>query len=99
MENINTTNSNNSGQTYNQAEILKLINQYNAVDRKTIKQNLKRILTEQGITRKDIIELGFASPNVYAWTGNVANNIPMFPQALTIACTFGFDVQEFIKED
>jgi hypothetical protein len=82
---------------YTQQEILNLINQYYATDRKTIKANLKRILIERDIERKDIIELGFASSNVYAWTGNVANNIPMLEQALTIACEFDFDVYEFLK--
>lgn len=81
---------------YTQQEILDLIQTYNSTDRKIIKANLRRILTERGKERKDIIELGFASPNVYAWTGNVANNIPMMDQALTIACTFGFDVREFL---
>jgi hypothetical protein len=31
---------------YSQSEILKLFNQYNTVDRKVIKQNLKRIIDE-----------------------------------------------------
>lgn len=83
---------------YTQQEILNLTQTYNTTDRKIIKQNLRRILVEHGLERKDIIELGFASPNVYAWTGNVANNIPMLDQALTIACAFDFDVQEFLRE-
>lgn len=81
-----------------QREFLQLINDYSAADRKTIKQNLKRILTELNIKPKQIIELGFSSPNVYSWLANVNNNIPLFPQALTIAVEFDFDVKEFLQE-
>lgn len=83
---------------YTQQEILNLINDYNATDRKQIKSNLKRILSEQDIKPKQIIELGFSSPNVYSWLANVNSNIPMLPQALHIACEFNFDVQEFIAQ-
>jgi len=83
---------------YTQQEILDLINQYYVTDRKIIKVNLKRILSEQNIKPKRIIELGFSSPNVYSWLAPTANNIPMLNQALTIACEFNFDVQEFLKE-
>jgi len=83
---------------YSQSEILKLFNQYNTVDRKVIKQNLKRIIDELDLERKDIIKLGYTSTNVYSWFANVNNNIPMLEQALTIACEFDFDVYEFLKE-
>lgn len=82
---------------YTQQEILNLINQYNNTDRKILKGNLKRILVEQGIKPKQIIELGYSSPNVYSWLAPTANNIPMFNQALTISVSFNFDVQEFLK--
>lgn len=98
MDNISTQNNNNSRQTYNQQEILSLINQYNNTDRKTIKQNLKRILSTHNLKPKHIIQLGYQSPNVYAWLANANNNIPMLDQALTIACAFNFNVQEFLKE-
>lgn len=81
-----------------QREFLNLINQYNSTDRKILKQNLKRILTEYGIKPKQIIELGYTSPNVYSWLAPTANNIPMFDQALHLACEFDFDVQEFLEE-
>ena len=81
-----------------QREFLNLINQYNSVDRKVIKTNLKRILVEQGIKPKQIIELGYTSPNVYSWLAPTANNIPLLDQALTISVEFNFDVQEFLKE-
>lgn len=83
---------------YSQAEMLELINQYENTDRKVIKLNLKRILTEQGIKPKQIIELGYTSPNTYSWLAPTANNIPMFDQALHLAVEFNFDVQEFLKE-
>jgi len=86
------------GTKYTQQEILNLINEYGIVDRKIIKQNLKRILSEQGIKPRDIIELGYKSPNVYAWYAPTANNIPLIDQALTIACEFNFDVREFLEE-
>lgn len=81
-----------------QREFLELINQYNSTDRKILKGNLKRILVEQGIKPKQIIELNYSSPNVYSWLAPTAPNIPMFDQALHLAVEFGFDVQEFLKE-
>lgn len=83
---------------YSQAEMLELINQYNATDRKIIKLNLRRIIDELGLGRKDVIELGYTSTNTYSWFANVNSNIPMFPQALHLACEFHFDVREFLKE-
>ncbi len=79
-------------------EFLNLINQYNSTDRKIIKANLKRILTEYGIKPKQIIELGYSSPNVYSWLAPTANNIPLFTQALHISVEFNFDIQEFLQE-
>lgn len=81
-----------------QREFLNLINQYNATDRKVIKLNLKRILVEQGIKPKQIIELGYTSPNVYSWLAPTANNIPMFDQALHLAVEFDFNIEEFLEE-
>lgn len=86
------------GQKYTQQEFLSIIDQYNTIDRKTIKQNLKRILTEQDIKPRQIIELGYSSPNVYSWLAPTANNIPMFDQSLHIAVEFDFDVKEFIQD-
>lgn len=84
--------------TYNQAEMLKLINQYNSTDRKLIKANYKRILNDFNIMPKQIMELGYAKNNVYAWSTISSPNIPMLDQALTIAVAFDFDVKEFIEE-
>lgn len=86
---------------YNQTEILNLINQYdikNPSTRKTIKQNYIRILDEFSINPKEIMELGYAKNNTYSWSTKASPNIPMLDQALTIACAFNFDVQEFLKE-
>lgn len=87
-----------SNKTYNQAEILELINQYNSTDRKLIKANYKRILNDFNIMPKEIMELGYARNNVYAWSTISSPNIPMLDQALTIAVAFDFDVREFIEE-
>lgn len=84
--------------TYNQAEMLELMNQYNNTDRKLIKANYKRILNDFNIMPKDIMELGFAKNNVYAWSTISSPNIPMLNQALTIAVAFNFDIEEFLKE-
>lgn len=84
--------------TYNQAEMLELMNQYNNTDRKLIKANYKRILNDFNIMPKDIMELGFAKNNVYAWSTISSPNIPMLDQALTIAVAFDFDVKEFLQE-
>lgn len=81
-----------------QKRLLKLINQYNNTDRKTIKTNFKRILKQFNITPADIIQLGYKSPNVYSWSAMAANNIPMFDQALTISVNFSFDIREFLQE-
>lgn len=81
-----------------QREFLNLINQYNSTDRKIIKLNLKRILAEYEIKPKQIIELGYTSPNVYSWLAPTANNIPMVDQALHLSVVFDFDVREFLQE-
>lgn len=81
-----------------QREFLGLINQYNSLDRKVIKQNYKRILREFDIQPKEVMELGFAKNNVYAWSTCSSPNIPMFDQALTIAVAFHFSIEEFLKK-
>lgn len=83
---------------YTQQEMLDLINQYENTDRKTIKLNLKRILTEQGIKPKQIIELGYTSPNTYSWLAPTASNIPLINQALHLACEFNFNIREFLEK-
>ena len=88
-----------SNKTYNQAEILELINQYNSTDRKLIKLNYKRILEQFNIMPKEIMELGYAKNNVYAWSTKSSPNVPMFLQCLTIAVVFGFDIEEFLLKD
>jgi hypothetical protein len=88
----------NEKKLYSQDEMLELINNYNSIDRKIIKANFKRILKEFNITPKDIMELNFSSSNVYAWGTTCNKNIPMFDQGLAIACTFGFCIEEFLKE-
>ncbi|MCE5220135.1 MAG: hypothetical protein LLF98_02410 [Clostridium sp.] len=81
-----------------QRRFLELINNYNSADRKLIKANFKRILKEFNIQPKDIMELGYSSSNTYAWGTTCNKNIPLFNQALHIACEFNFDIQEFLKE-
>lgn len=81
-----------------QAEILNLINTYNNTDRTIIKANLKRLMAEYGIKSGDIISLGFKPNNVYAWTNQTSNNIPMFEQALKIAVEYGFKVESFFRK-
>jgi len=86
---------------YNQTEILNLVNEYNIKNpdtRKTIKQNYTCILRQFDIQPKEIMELGYAKNNVYSWSTKASPNVPMFDQALAIACAFDFDVREFLKE-
>ena len=90
-----------SDKLYTQSEMLNLIDKYNIKDqttRKIIKQNYIRILDEFNIQPKEIMELGYAKNNVYSWSTKASPNVPMFDQALTIACAFDFDVREFLKE-
>ena len=90
-----------SDKLYTQSEMLNLINKYNIKDqttRKIIKQNYIRILDEFNIQPKQIMELGYAKNNTYSWSTKASPNVPMFDQALTIACAFDFDVREFLKE-
>jgi len=92
---------NTNEKTYTQQEILNLINQYdikNPDTRKTIKQNYIRILDQYNINPKDIMQLGYARNNTYSWSTKSSPNVPMFPQALTIAVAFNFSVEEFLKE-
>ena len=44
------------------------------------------------------MELSYAKNNVYSWSTKASPNVPMFDQALTIACAFDFDIREFLKE-
>jgi len=81
---------------YTQTELLNLINQYSQTPRKTIKQNLRHILTTHNIKPKQIISLGNTSANTYAWLSPATNNIPLINQSLEMAVAFNFDVQEFI---
>lgn len=86
---------------YNQNEILELIKQYDVKNpdiRKDIKQNYIRILKKYDIQPKDIMKLGYARNNTYSWSTKVAPNVPMLDQALTIACVFGFSIEEFLEE-
>jgi len=90
-----------SDKLYTQSEMLNLINSYNIKDqttRETIKKNYIRILDEFNIQPKEIMELGYAKNNVYSWSTKASPNVPMFDQALTIACAFDFDIREFLKE-
>lgn len=90
-----------SDKLYTQSEILNLIDSYNIKDqatRETIKKNYIRILDEFNIQPKEIMELGYAKNNVYSWSTKASPNVPMFDQALTIACAFDFDIREFLKE-
>jgi len=85
-------------QKYTQQELLTIINRYNTLPRKIIKSNYKRILSEYNIQPKQIMdELGYGTSNVHCWSTKSSANIPMFPQALSIATAFDFDVHEFIK--
>ena len=90
-----------SDKLYTQSEMLNLINKYNIKDqttRETIKKNYIRILDEFNIQPKQIMELGYAKNNTYSWSTKASPNVPMFDQALTIACAFDFDIREFLKE-
>lgn len=71
--------------------------QYDNIDRSIIKRNLKRLMAIHGFKPVDIMALGFAKNNVYAWSNSKARNIPMFNQALRIANHYEFSVEEFIK--
>jgi len=87
-----------SDKLYTQSEMLNLINSYNIKDqttRETIKKNYIRILDEFNIQPKEIMELGYAKNNVYSWSTKASPNVPMFDQALTIACAFDFDIRNF----
>ena len=81
----------------NQQEFLQTINDYNSIDRKIIKANLKRIMKEQRFRLRDIEGLGYNRYNAASWTNKASNNIPMFEQALTISTTFNFDIKELLK--
>lgn len=84
---------------YTQAEFLKIMQQYNTVDRKTITINLSTIYKKRGIKAKDIIEdFNFSPYKVHSWTAISSPNIPTFDDALLLAVKYGFDIQELIKD-
>lgn len=82
---------------YTQEQILNIIKQYQNTDRNIIKANLRRLMSEYNIKASDIIKIGFKANNVYSWTNQTSNNIPMFEQSLSIATTFNFSIEEFLK--
>jgi len=84
--------------THTQTELLSLINQYSQTPRKTIKSNLRNILTTHNLEPKQLISLGYSSTTVYAWLAPKSKNMPMLDQSLNIANAFDFSVKEFIKE-
>lgn len=84
---------------YTQEEFLKIMQQYNNMDRKTITINLSSIYKKIGIKAKDIIEdFNFSSYKVHSWTAISSPNIPTFDDALLLAVRYGFDIKELIKE-
>ena len=80
-----------------QFELLQTTSQYNSTARNRLKANYKQILKDHNIKPAEIIDMGYATNNVYSWTNVKANNIPMFEQALKIATHFNFDIKEFLK--
>jgi hypothetical protein len=54
-------------------------------------------MSEYNIKASDIIKIGFKANNVYSWINQTSNNIPMFEQSLSIATTFNFSIEEFLK--
>lgn len=95
--NIQPDVNSNSKYAY-QTEMLQMINQYNNTDRKLIKSNLRRILINLRLKPKDMLNLGYSSPNIYAWTANATSNIPMFNQALHLAVMLDFDIKELSRK-
>lgn len=84
--------------SFTQKELLEIINEYNSINRKIIKKNLKRIMKEKGFRSADIMQLGYSKHNTYSWTNSAVSNIPMFNQALHLAVSFDFNVKELIKK-
>lgn len=82
---------------HTQAEFLNIIHQYQNSDRNIIKANLRRLMDKYNIRASDIIKIGYKANNVYSWTNQTSNNIPLFDQALSIATTFNFSIEEFLK--
>jgi len=97
MNNSNTITAEQQT-TYTQTELLSLINQYNQTPRKLIKQNLRKILTTHNLEPKQLIEIGYSSPTVYAWLAPKSKNMPMLEQILNISNAFDFSIEEFLKE-
>ena len=60
-------------------EVLELINSYENTDRKIIKNNLKRVMKENKLKLRDIVELGYNRHNAASWTNSATNNIPNVP--------------------
>jgi hypothetical protein len=54
-------------------------------------------MVEHSIKPGDIISLGLKPNNIYSWTNQTSNNIPMFEQALTIAVRYGFDLKKLLE--
>lgn len=81
-----------------QKEFLNLIQQYNSIDRQTIKVNLKIAMIKYSFSNKDIIDkLDYKPGKVNPWTNMTSPNIPTLEDALLLAETFNFNITDLLQ--
>lgn len=80
-----------------QEKLLKLINSYESMGRKIIKQNVKKALTRRNIKLVDVCkDLNMAWNKVKHWTYMDSPNIPTLKDALRLAEFYYFSISELI---
>jgi hypothetical protein len=87
-----------NNKTYTQQEFLTIMQEYNTMDRKIIKSNLKDIKVKYNFENADIIrELGFKLNKVTGWFNKSNPVIPNFIDMLQLCTIFGFSIEEVIQ--
>lgn len=89
-----------NNKSYTQQEFLKIMQEYNTMDRKIIKSNLKDIKVKYNFENADIIkQLGFKLNKVTGYFNRSNPTIPTFEDCLLLSVTFGFSIEEVIHTE
>lgn len=80
-----------------QKETLDLVEKYNNLDHKIIKENLFKIVKREKIKRMDIInDLNFQKEKVGGWFNRANPNVPTLQDALRLAIMYGFNIEDLV---
>lgn len=82
-----------------QKEALRIMEKYNAMSRRVIKENLCRLKIKDKIKTNDIIiDLGIEKSKAYSWFNPSSNNIPTLIDIFRLVTMYGIDIYDVIDE-